>query len=121
MRALWPSLVLDRALVGSAFAAEAVVQELAFVLGPPLVALIVALTSARVAALSTAVVGLAGALAFVVASGERPGSGTALRSLGSAARCWAVCCGADLRTPEASRGGTAGRSDCSRSPLLPCC
>jgi MFS family permease len=84
MRALWPSLVLDRALVGSAFAVEAVVQELAFVLGPPLVALIVALTSARVATVGTAVIGLAGALAFVVASGERPGSDTERRSLSSA-------------------------------------
>ena len=64
MRALWPTLLSSTTLRSTAFAIDATMQELAFVLGPPLLALLVALASAEAALFAAAAVGGAGAIIF---------------------------------------------------------
>jgi MFS family permease len=68
MRALWPTLIASPALRPTAFAIDAVLQEMAFVLGPPLLALLVALASPRVALLAAAGAGALGAGVFAARS-----------------------------------------------------
>ena len=70
MRGIWPTLLPDPALRGTVFAVEAVIQELGFLLGPPLVTLLTVLSSARTALLAAAAIGGAGALAFALFAGE---------------------------------------------------
>jgi MFS family permease len=64
MRSLWPTLIDSPGLRPTAFAIDAVLQELAFVLGPPLLALLVTLASPRIALLAAAAAGGLGAAAF---------------------------------------------------------
>lgn len=65
MRAMWPRLLPDPALMTTAFALDSTVIELVFVIGPLLAALLTALLSPAVALLASAVLGVAGAAAFV--------------------------------------------------------
>jgi MFS family permease len=72
LRALWSDLLgHDDADLQSAFSVEAVVQELIFVTGPPLVALLAALASPAVAMLGIAVLLLAGVGTFATAPASR--------------------------------------------------
>jgi len=64
MRTLWPMLVATPALRPTAFAIDATLQELAFIVGPPLLAALVALASPRVALFAAAGGGGAGAIVF---------------------------------------------------------
>jgi MFS family permease len=64
MRALWPTLVAGE-LRGSAYSIEAVTQELAFVLGPPLVAGLAQALSPRLALFALALLAAGGTVAFV--------------------------------------------------------
>jgi predicted MFS family arabinose efflux permease len=64
MRSLWPTLIPAPALRATAFAIDAVLQEAAFVLGPPLLALLVTVYSPRVALFAAAGVGAVGASMF---------------------------------------------------------
>jgi predicted MFS family arabinose efflux permease len=86
MRSLWPTLIAAPGLAPTAFAIDAVLQELAFVLGPPLLALLAAVASPRVALFAAAGAGGAGAAVFAARSRRlhvrtRRGAG-ALRSRG---------------------------------------
>ncbi len=65
MRALWPALVPDE-LRGSAYSIEAITQELAFVLGPPLVAGLASALNPRDAMLALAVLAAGGTGAFLL-------------------------------------------------------
>jgi MFS family permease len=85
MRALWPELIATPALRATAFAIDAVLQELAFVLGPPLLTLSVALANPRVGLLAAAGAGGGGSAAFAALARSRHvrsahGGGGALRS-----------------------------------------
>jgi len=86
MRVLWPRLIADESLRPTAFAIDATLQELAFIVGPPLLALIVAVASPKAALLAAAAAGGAGTAAFAVLArrhhvhSERGGG--ALRSAG---------------------------------------
>jgi MFS family permease len=71
MRSLWPTLIPSPALRATAFAIDAVLQELAFVLGPPLLALLVTLASPRVALFAAAGAGGVGAATFAVRARTR--------------------------------------------------
>lgn len=89
MRARWPRLVDAEHLRSAAYAFEATVQELAFVVGPLLVAVLASALSPAAALGSAAAGGLLGAAAFAacVPAGERaragpPPRGGALRSIG---------------------------------------
>jgi MFS family permease len=86
MRALWPTLISSPALRPTAFAIDATLQELAFVVGPPLLALLVAVASPEVALFAAAVAGGAGAIVFAARARSRHGpsrrAGGALRSAG---------------------------------------
>ncbi|HLW95331.1 MAG TPA: MFS transporter [Solirubrobacteraceae bacterium] len=66
MRVLWPRLVAREGLRGTAFALDATMQELSFVLGPPLLALLVAVAGARTGLFAAAGAGLAGTAVFAV-------------------------------------------------------
>ena len=66
MRVLWPRLISDEALRPAAFAIDATLQELAFIAGPPLLALIVAVASPKAALLSAAAAGGLGTVAFAL-------------------------------------------------------
>ena len=66
MRVLWPRLVASEDLRATAFALDATLQELSFVLGPPLLALLVAVAGARTGLLAAAGAGLAGTALFAV-------------------------------------------------------
>ena len=85
MRALWPELIATPALRPTAFAIDAVLQELAFVLGPPLLTLVVALANPRLGLLAAAGAGGAGSASFAALARSRHvrsahGGGGALRS-----------------------------------------
>lgn len=68
MRALWPVLVGgDEALVGAAFALEAVLVEAFFITGPLLAGLLVAIASPQAAVLVAAGLGVTGTLGFASA------------------------------------------------------
>jgi len=84
MRSLWPTLIPSQELRSTAFAIDAVLQEMAFVLGPPLLALLVMLASPRVALLAAAGAGGLGSGVFAARARRRhtraPRGGGALRS-----------------------------------------
>jgi MFS family permease len=65
LRALWPSVLGRGELVHTAYAMDAVAQEIMFTVGPLLVTLLAALWSAQAALLLLQVLGVAGALAVV--------------------------------------------------------
>ncbi|MFE2299886.1 MFS transporter [Streptomyces sp. NPDC059445] len=71
LRALWPSVLREEEQVHTAYAMDAVAQEVMFTVGPLLVTLCVALWSAEAALLILAVVGVLGALSVVVSPPSR--------------------------------------------------
>ncbi|MFI0965717.1 MFS transporter [Streptomyces sp. NPDC021080] len=71
LRALWPSVLREEEQVHTAYAMDAVAQEVMFTVGPLLVTLCVALWSAQAALLILAVVGVLGALSVVVSEPSR--------------------------------------------------
>jgi MFS family permease len=90
MRALWPSLLPGEALTATAYAFEAWVQELFFIVGPLIVAAIAALTSPWVAVMTAAAFAVTGTVWFALAPAVRavvPSSRSSSRAgaLGSAA------------------------------------
>jgi predicted MFS family arabinose efflux permease len=86
MRALWPTLIPSPTLRPTAYAIDATLQELAFIAGPPLLALIVAIASPKVALFAAAAGGGAGAIVFASRAHARHEptvrAGGALRSAG---------------------------------------
>ncbi len=86
MRTLWPMLVATPSLRPTAFAIDATLQELAFIVGPPLLAGLVALASTRVALFAAAGGGGVGAIVFAARAHVRHQrtrrTGGALRSAG---------------------------------------
>lgn len=64
MRALWPALVAAPNLRASAYSLEAILQEVSFIVGPPLVAALAGLLSPRVALFVVALLGGGGAALF---------------------------------------------------------
>jgi MFS family permease len=71
MRALWSDLLDHGGQLQAAFAVESTVQELIFVVGPPLVALLAAVFSPAAAVLGTGALLLAGVGAFVTTPASR--------------------------------------------------
>ncbi|MFE1291933.1 MFS transporter [Streptomyces sp. NPDC058751] len=71
LRALWPSVLREEEQVHTAYAMDAVAQEVMFTVGPLLVTLCVALWSAQAALLILAVVGVLGALSVVLSPPSR--------------------------------------------------
>ena len=86
MRVLWPRLISSESLRPAAFAIDATLQELAFILGPPLLALIVVIASPRAALFAAAAGGGAGTTAFAALARRHQiatqRGGGALRSAG---------------------------------------
>ena len=66
MRVLWPRLISSDSLRPTAFAIDATLQELAFILGPPLLALIVAIATPKAALYAAAAAAGTGTAAFGV-------------------------------------------------------
>ncbi|GAA3773590.1 MFS transporter [Streptomyces chiangmaiensis] len=71
LRALWPVVLRREAQVPTAYALDAIAQEVMFTVGPLLVAACVALWSARVALVVINVIGVLGALSVVVSPPSR--------------------------------------------------
>ncbi|MFE9110876.1 MFS transporter [Streptomyces collinus] len=71
LRALWPSVLRKEDKVHTAYAMDAVAQEVMFTVGPLLVTLCVSLWSAQAALLVLNVVGVLGALSVVVSEPSR--------------------------------------------------
>ncbi|MEU1851605.1 MFS transporter [Streptomyces sp. NPDC019990] len=71
LRALWPSVLHRENQVHTAYAMDAVAQEVMFTVGPLLVTLCVSLWSAQAALLVLNVVGVLGALSVVVSAPSR--------------------------------------------------
>ncbi|GAA4825641.1 MFS transporter [Streptomyces ziwulingensis] len=71
LRALWPSVLPKEGQVHTAYAMDAVAQEVMFTVGPLLVTLCVALWSAQVALIVLNVIGVLGALSVVVSPPAR--------------------------------------------------
>jgi MFS family permease len=71
MRALWSELLEDGGQLQAAFAVESTAQELIFVVGPPLVALLAAVLSPAAAVLGTGVLLLAGTAVFAATPASR--------------------------------------------------
>ncbi|MFK0152789.1 MFS transporter [Streptomyces sp. NPDC090493] len=71
LRALWPSVLGAQERVHTAYAMDAVAQEVMFTVGPLLVTLCVSLWSAQAALLVVNVVGVLGALSVVVSAPSR--------------------------------------------------
>ncbi|MEU3932286.1 MFS transporter [Streptomyces sp. NPDC029044] len=71
LRALWPSVLRREDQVHTAYAMDAVAQEIMFTVGPLLVTLCVSLWSAQAALLVLNVVGVLGALSVVVSEPSR--------------------------------------------------
>jgi MFS family permease len=71
MRALWPLLVPRREQLQTAYALEAVIQELEGLVGPLLVAALIALESPTLAVLATGATGGVGALCFAASPASR--------------------------------------------------
>lgn len=71
LRALWPGILGKEERVHTAYAMDAVAQEIMFTVGPLLVTLCVALWSAQAALLIINVVGVLGALSVVVSAPSR--------------------------------------------------
>jgi MFS family permease len=89
MRALWPSLVAGEAMRDTAYAFEAWVQEVFFITGPLLVALLVALAAPWVAVVAAAVLAGSGTVWFAFAPAVRavppsPHASSRAGALGSA-------------------------------------
>ena len=64
LRALWPALVTAPELRGAAYTLDAILQEVTFIVGPPLAAVLAAAASPRVALSVVALLALVGAAAF---------------------------------------------------------
>ncbi|GGZ07444.1 MFS transporter [Streptomyces poonensis] len=71
LRALWPSVLRKEERVHTAYAMDAVAQEVMFTVGPLLVTLSAALWSPRAALIVLNVIGLLGALSVVVSAPSR--------------------------------------------------
>jgi MFS family permease len=71
LRALWPALLRGGVAVDVAYALEAAVQELIFVIGPLLVVLIVAAADPRAAVVAAGLIALGGAAVFASAAESR--------------------------------------------------
>ncbi|WP_405878663.1 MFS transporter [Streptomyces sp. NBC_01136] len=71
LRALWPSVLRKEEQVHTAYAMDAVAQEVMFTVGPLLVTLCVSLWSARAALLILNVIGVLGALSVVLSPPSR--------------------------------------------------
>ncbi|MEY2247913.1 MFS transporter [Streptomyces sp. SAS_267] len=71
LRALWPSVLGKEEQVHTAYAMDAVAQEIMFTVGPLLVTLCVSLWSAQAALLILGVIGVLGALSVVVSEPSR--------------------------------------------------
>ncbi|CAM5458876.1 MFS transporter [Streptomyces fumanus] len=71
LRALWPSVLPEEGQVHTAYAMDAVAQEVMFTVGPLLVTLCVSLWSAQTALLVLNVIGILGALSVVVSPPSR--------------------------------------------------
>ncbi|MES5822383.1 MFS transporter [Streptomyces sp. RG80] len=71
LRALWPNVLRGEGQVHSAYAMDAVAQEVMFTLGPLLVTLCTAVWSAQAALLVLNVIGVLGALSVVVSPPSR--------------------------------------------------
>ncbi|MGV9566177.1 MFS transporter [Streptomyces sp. NPDC003480] len=71
LRALWPSVLRREEQVHTAYAMDAVAQEVMFTVGPLLVTLCASLWSARVALVVLSVVGVLGALSVVLSPPSR--------------------------------------------------
>ncbi|MGW2785604.1 MFS transporter [Streptomyces populi] len=71
LRALWPSVLGEEEQVHTAYAMDAVAQEVMFTVGPLLVTLCVSLWSAQAALLVLSAVGVLGALSVVVSEPSR--------------------------------------------------
>ncbi|MFD4524601.1 MFS transporter [Streptomyces sp. NPDC058470] len=71
LRALWPSILRKEEQVHTAYAMDAVAQEIMFTVGPLLVTLCVALWSAQAALLVLNVIGVLGALSVVASPPSR--------------------------------------------------
>ncbi|MEU9958294.1 MFS transporter [Streptomyces sp. NPDC050982] len=71
LRALWPSVLRKEDQVHTAYAMDAVAQEVMFTVGPLLVTLCVALRSAQAALIILNVIGVLGALSVVVSRPSR--------------------------------------------------
>ncbi|MEU9556692.1 MFS transporter [Streptomyces fumanus] len=71
LRALWPSVLPEEGQVHTAYAMDAVAQEVMFTVGPLLVTLCVSLWSAQTALLVVNVIGILGALSVVVSPPSR--------------------------------------------------
>lgn len=71
LRALWPSVLRKEGQVHTAYAMDAVAQEVMFTVGPLLVTLCVSLWSAQAALLVLNAVGVLGALSVVVSAPSR--------------------------------------------------
>ena len=71
MRTLWADLVPDSSLLLSAYALDAVLFEVGFIVGPLLTALLVAVASPAVAVLANAAYTFTGALIFALSRASR--------------------------------------------------
>ncbi|MEV6014075.1 MFS transporter [Streptomyces sp. NPDC051997] len=71
LRALWPSVLREEEQVHTAYAMDAVAQEIMFTVGPLLVTLCVSLWSAQAALLILSVIGVLGALSVVLSEPSR--------------------------------------------------
>ncbi|MGX1911665.1 MFS transporter [Streptomyces phaeochromogenes] len=71
LRALWPSVLRKEGQVHTAYAMDAVAQEVMFTVGPLLVTLCVSLWSAQAALIILSVIGVLGALSVVVSRPSR--------------------------------------------------
>ncbi|MET7985115.1 MULTISPECIES: MFS transporter [unclassified Streptomyces] len=71
LRALWPSVLREEGQVHTAYAMDAVAQEIMFTVGPLFVTLCVALWSAQAALLILSVIGVLGALSVVLSEPSR--------------------------------------------------
>ena len=71
MKTLWPRLAGGESLVFAAYAVESLIQQSLFLLGPLLVAGLVAFGSYRLALIATAALALAGTLAFAASPVSR--------------------------------------------------
>ena len=90
LRTLWSGLVADRALRQSAFALDAVTVEVAFIVGPLLIALVIGLASPPAGVLTNVALNVLGSVLFAASRASRewrgvaqdPGIASPLRSIG---------------------------------------
>lgn len=105
LRALWPAVLRREEQVHTAYAMDAVAQEVMFTVGPLLVTVFVSLWSAPVALLVLNVIGVLGALSVVVSPPRARGARLRARRTGWApcvrrdsSRCWAPSCSSAWRS-----------------------